>query len=115
MSLCDFDGRVVVYAGYGNVVSVVPIANVRTGDKIDMTAADRVTVCIGGVVGDSDDVPSYVWWEEIDGEWVIHFKPGMFTAVPTGEQTAAIVIYSNTYPNGVVLTHTFPLVIESIC
>jgi hypothetical protein len=116
MSLCDFNDRLTIYIGHGNVVSVVPIANAKTGAKLDMEFADRVDVCVGGAIGKSNDNPAYVWWDQNDDDdWVIHFKPGMFTDIPSGEQYAAIIVYSDTYPNGLVLTHTYPLNIVELC
>jgi len=115
MSLCDFEDRVSVYIGYGNTISIVPIANTKTGEIIDMTAATHVNVCIGTAVASSTDVPSYIWWDEVDDEWQIHFKPGMFSGLPTGEQNATIVVFSNTYPNGLVITSDFPLTIQGVC
>jgi len=116
MTLCDFDERSVVYNGYGNIISVVPIANTYTNELIDMTAATHVIVCVGGVTASSLDSPSYIWWDQNDDdEWVIHFKPGMFGSIPTGEQEAAIIVFSSLYPHGLVLTHSFPLLVEGIC
>ena len=120
MSLCDFDNRLTVYEGYGNVASVVPYSDIRVSAKLDMTAATSVEVCVGAVTASSNDNPSYIWWEQADAEdpesdWIIHFKPGMFSSVPVGEQYAAIIVYSNTYPNGLVLTNKYPLLIEAIC
>jgi hypothetical protein len=118
MSLCDFEDRLRVYVGYGNTVTVVPYSDMRLRLLTDMTAASEVRVCIGAVTASSNDTPSYVWWEQDannDDLWRIHFKPGLFTDVPTGEQDAAIIVFSNTYPNGLVLTNSFPLLIESVC
>jgi len=115
MSLCDLETRTTVYVGYGNTISVAPISNVRTGEVIDMTAATHVIVCIGGVTASSTDDPSYIWWDQVDDEWQIHFKPGMFTGLSTGEQEAAIIVFSGTYPHGLVLTNSFPLLIEGMC
>lgn len=116
MSLCDFDERATVYAGYGNTVSIIPIANTATGEKIDMSAVSHVIVCVGGVTASSLDDPAYISWDQnADADWVIHFQPGMFTAVPTGEQEAAIIVFSGAYPHGLVLTNSFPLTIETIC
>ena len=115
MSLCDLEERVSVYVGYGNTISIVPIANTRTGEIIDMTAATHVNVCVGSLVASSTDSPSYIWWDEVDDEWQIHFKPGMFDGIPTGEQNATIVVFSNTYPNGLVITNEFPLTVYGVC
>jgi hypothetical protein len=118
MALCDFDDRVRVYVGYGNRVTVVPYSDIRTNLRTDMTEATEVRVCIGAVTASSSDDPPYVWWEQDtddDSLWRIHFKPGLFTGVPTGEQDAAIIVFSDTYPDGLVLTNSFPLLIESAC
>ena len=124
MALCDFDTRVTVYKGYGNPISVIPYRDTRSKLPVNMLAAIRVDVCIGGVTAASNDVPSFVWWNEDDDAvpdddptklWVIHFKPGLIPTVPTGEHAAAITVFSPDYPNGLVLTHTFPLNILEIC
>jgi hypothetical protein len=116
MSLCDFSERVVVYKGYGNTISVIPIANIKTNEKIDMTAATEAIVCIGSTTASSTDDPSYIWWDQDDDEeWVIHFKPGMFTGVPVGEQDASIIVFGGEYTHGLVLTSSYPLDIKEIC
>lgn len=124
MALCDFDTRVTIYKGYGNPISVIPYRDMRTDLPINMLAATKVEVCIGSVVAASDDVPSFIWWDEDDSEvadddptklWVIHFKPGLIPLIPTGEQDASITVFSPDYPNGLVLTHTYPLNILEIC
>jgi hypothetical protein len=115
MALCDFDTRVTIYKGYGNPISIVPYSDIRNDTAIDMTGVTKVRVCVGGVTAESDDVPAYVWWDGAVGNWVIHFKPGLFPLVPTGEQDAMISVFSPDYPNGLVLTHTFPLNILEIC
>jgi hypothetical protein len=116
MSLCDFEDRLTVYAGYSNTASVIPLANAKTGERLDLTDATEVRVCIGGVEASSEDDPAYVWWDQNeDDEWVIHFQPGMFTAVPTGEQSASIIVFSGEYVAGLVLTNAFPLTIEAMC
>lgn len=116
MSLCDFSERVTVYKGYGNTISVIPLANVRTGEKISMVAVTSAVVCIGGITASSGDVPSYIWWDQdSNDDWVIHFKPGMFTNAPVGEQDVSIIVFSALYPNGLVLTSSYPLDIKDIC
>lgn len=118
MSLCDFEDRLRVFVGFGNTVTIIPYSDMRAGTKTDMLAATEVRVCVGGVTASSTDNPSYIWWDvDPDDEelWYIHFKPGMFPGVGTGEQDAAIIIFSNTYPNGLVLTNSFPLLIEQAC
>jgi hypothetical protein len=116
MALCDFDTRTTVYKGYGNVLSVLPLANVRTNEHLDMTLATEVHVCVGGVTASSTDVPAYVSWEfTADDEWLIHFQPGMFAAVPTGEQDASIIVFGAGYANGLVLTNEYPLNIVEVC
>jgi len=124
MALCDFDTRVTVYKGYGNPISVVPYRDVRNSLPVNMLAVTRVDVCIGGVTAASNDVPSFVWWDEDDDAvedddptklWVIHFKPGLIPTLPLGEHNASITVFSPDYPNGLVLTHTYPLSILEIC
>jgi hypothetical protein len=116
MSLCDFTTPVTVYVGRGNTVTVQPLINVLTNEPLNMLAVTSIRVCIGGAVGSSTDDPSYVTWDQNDDdEWLIHFQPGMFTNIPTGEHMASITVYSGDYPDGLVLTHTYPLNIIEIC
>jgi hypothetical protein len=121
MSLCDFEDRTKVYLGYGNVISLIPMSDLRTGSRMDMTDATEVRVCIGGVVRSSLVDPDLVWWSEegVEGEpghgWLIHFRPGLFVGLGSGEQEASVVVFNTDFPAGVVLTNSFPLLVEGVC
>jgi hypothetical protein len=115
MVLCDLTERALVYKNHDNEIAVLAVSDVRTGDLLDLTAATAVQICVGGASVSSDTAPTVVSWEEIDAGWIIKFKAGLIPNIPTGEHFAAIIVFSAVYPNGLVLTHEFPLRITEIC
>ena len=113
MPLCDFDGAVVAYKGYGNIVRF-PIASPYTLETPDLENITSAAVCVDGVLGTTGDSPAYVAWAEEDGKWFIDFQPGMFANLSLGEVNVSVIVYTTTHTNGIVL-HTFKLNVVDPC
>lgn len=112
----SFDTPPPVYIGYGNVITVLPYADIEAGERLDMTDTDKVEVCVGGVSADSDGEPDAISWEDDpDDGWVIRFKLGLISGIEEGEAKLRIVVYDPDYPNGLVLTHDLCVEIIGDC
>jgi len=119
MAFCELTTRERVFVGANNAIALIPLANTLTNAVLDMTGVTEVLVCIGGVDASSDDAPSLISWEEVpvDGvdTWVISIQVGLMVGLPTGEQEMRVTVIDGDNPEGVVVTHDFPIDVIAPC
>lgn len=108
-------GRLTVWAGFGNILSLEPKADVDAGEALDMSGATKVQVCLAGGVYDSDEHSDKLYWEDDGGTWVIHMKLGLLPDLEPGDTDMVVVVFDGDYPNGVVLPPPLPLTVEGVC
>jgi hypothetical protein len=125
--ICDScDDTITLYMNRDNAVTVIPYSDFSERTNYDMATVTRVVanadlvdnVVVGdSVVGDSDDDPGLVWWDQVDTgeldsagdpilEWRIYCKVGLFTDVQAGDYTLRVTIFDPGHPNGLVLPRT---------
>jgi hypothetical protein len=113
MSDCGLETVNYVYLGYDNAVTVVPYEDIAARVVYDMTAVTKVDASIDllssvssgdAIDASSDDVPTTIWWEQVDTEWRIHFKVGLFVGAVAGDYKLRIILFDPSHTNGLVLT-----------
>lgn len=113
MSLCPTK----VFIGHGNITALEPYSDVVAGEKMDLSGITKIAVCVGSVTSDSDLEPTAIAWEQdaTTDDWVIHLKLGLIPSIVEGEQDVRVTVYDAEYPNGLVLTHDFPVEVIGPC
>lgn len=112
----SFGAPTPVFIGHGNVITLLPYADIVTDERLDMSGATKVSVCIGSVTADSDSEPDAISWEEDpDDGWVIKLQLGLLPGLEEGEATLRVVAYDGEYTNGLVLTHDMTVEVIGSC
>lgn len=112
MSSFDFITVEKAYLGHDNPVTIVPYSDYAARTNFDMTNATDVQVSAdltsstssGDAIVTSNSAQSdVVYWNQVGDEWRIHIVVGRITGIAAGTYNLEVVIFTPTYPNGIVL------------
>lgn len=119
MSICELTTRELVFIGFDNELTLIPLTNESTGARMDMSGVTQVDICVGGIEASSTTSPTQIMWEQqtIEGvlTWVIVLRAGLVSGVVPGEQELRVIVYDGDYPDGLVVTHDFPIEAVADC
>lgn len=113
--------RTRVYEGHGNVTTLVPYEDVKSGALLDMSGVTEVQVCVGDApTASSTAHATAIVWEREDpsdttSRWVLRLKLGLLPDLVPGEQRVRIVAFDSLYPNGLVVTDSFTVDVVGPC
>jgi hypothetical protein len=110
-----------VYKGHGNLMTLIPYADVRASDLLDMSGVTEVRVCVGSApIASSTAMPSVIAWEQSDPDdsdshWLLNLRLGMIPDIEPGEQNVRVVVYDADYPTGLVVTGCLNVLVVEEC
>lgn len=119
MAICDLSSREPVFVGASNVITLIPYSDITSRINLDMTGVTLVTICVAGLEADSDAATPIVSWEQraVEGvdTWVIDVQAGLLPSIPVGEQVMRVSVVDADNPQGLVVTHDFPIDVIAAC
>lgn len=115
---CFSDGEL-AFIGRNNALTLIPLANSLTGERMDLSGVTKIDVCVGAAEASSSTSPNIISWEErsvagVD-TWVIDIQPGLVDNLLPGKAKLRVTVFDGATPEGLVVVHDLVLDVIAPC